>query len=152
MKKAEWGPVIWNLLHCITLKIKDEYFDKEKPNLINMIENICSNLPCPMCASSALKILKTRKISSIKNKDQLIIFIFLLHNEVNKKTKKPIAKKEIVDTYKTKNFINILNEYYNLMNHRLKYNERLMYMIHRRKSFINTYRNYFKNNINKFDN
>tara|TARA_Y100000389_G_scaffold204442_1_gene257007 strand:- start:30934 stop:31392 length:459 start_codon:yes stop_codon:yes gene_type:complete len=151
MKKAEWGPIIWNLLHCITLKIKDEHFDKEKSNLIEMIQNVCNNLPCPMCASSAIKILKTRKISSVQNKNQLIIFIFFLHNEVNKKTKKRIAKKEIVDIYKTKNFINILNDYYNLMNYRLKYNERLMYMIHRRKSFINKYRNYFKNNISKFD-
>ena len=151
MKKAEWGPIIWNLLHCITIKIKEDQFDNEKTNIIKMIENICSNLPCPMCASSAMKILKTKKISSVQNKNQLIFFIFLLHNEVNKKTKKRIAKKEIIEIYKKHNFINILNNYYNLMNHRLKYNERLMYMIHRRKTFIHTYRNYFKNNINKFD-
>ena len=26
MKKAEWGPLIWKVLHCITIKIKDDEF------------------------------------------------------------------------------------------------------------------------------
>ena len=30
MKKGEWGPIVWKVLHCITLKIKNEVFEKEK--------------------------------------------------------------------------------------------------------------------------
>ena len=42
MKKAEWGQLIWKVLHCITIKIKDEEFPQERENIIKMITNICS--------------------------------------------------------------------------------------------------------------
>ena len=151
MKKKVWGPIIWNLLHCITIKIKDEYFNSEKKELFNIIYKICTYLPCPICANSATFLLKKNKISSLKTKKELINFIYNLHNEVNKKTKKQYVSKNILDIYEKKNFRNTLNDYY-FLSLNTKYNQNLMYIVHTKKSFLNKYSNYFKKNIHKFNN
>ena len=88
MKKSEWGPIIWKVLHCITIKIKDEEFPKEREQIIWMITNICSNLPCPQCASHASGIIKKHRLKDVKTKAELIKFVYSMHNVVNKRLKK----------------------------------------------------------------
>ena len=56
-----WGPCTWFLFHTLAEKIREEHFMKLKPELINIVKNICSNLPCPECKQHAMAKIKTLK-------------------------------------------------------------------------------------------
>ena len=150
MKKAEWGPIVWKALHCITLKIKDEVFEKEKNNIIKIISNICSNLPCPQCASHASGFINKYKIKNVKNKDELIKYVFLMHNNVNKRLKKKIYNFDEIEIYNNYDIKTVLGDYYR-MNVNLRTTERMMLHNYHRRAFISEFYNYFNRNITNFD-
>lgn len=150
MKKSEWGPVVWKVLHCITLKIKDEEFSNEREKIIQMISGICSNLPCPQCASHASGLIKKHNLRNVKTKSDIIKFVYFMHNEVNKRLKKKIYSFENIQIYNTIDMKPLLNEYYN-MNLRAKYSEKMMLHSYHRKTFMKTFYDYFRNNISKFN-
>ena len=75
-----------SLSHCITSKSKTKNSPKKEKN--NFDDNgICSNLPCPQCASHASGLIKTQ-FEECKNKSDIIKFVHFMHNEVNKRLKK----------------------------------------------------------------
>ena len=84
-----WGPCTWFLFHTLAEKIKEERFMELKPGLIDIIKNICSNLPCPDCKQHATAKIKTLNDKAINNKDSLKKALLLFHNEVNKRLNKP---------------------------------------------------------------
>lgn len=84
-KKMKWGQPIWFLLHTLAYKIKDEYFQKLRVELLDLIYSICSNLPCPMCAGHATEYLNSINYRIINTKQDLINMLYKFHNEVNKK-------------------------------------------------------------------
>jgi len=84
-KKMKWGEPTWFLFHTLAYKIKDEYFQKVRIELIDIIYSICANLPCPMCAGHAVEYLKTNNYSMIRSKQDLINMLYKFHNEVNKR-------------------------------------------------------------------
>lgn len=150
MKKAEWGPLIWKVLHCITIKIKDEEFPKERTKIIHMITNICSNLPCPQCASHAVGIIKKYKLKDVTTKDDLIKFVYFMHNLVNKRLKKKIFPFENINIYEQYTTTDVLTEYFN-KNINEKYGEKMMLYTFHRKAFLKEYSAYFRSNISKFN-
>lgn len=150
MKKVEWGPLIWKVLHCITLKIKDEEFSNERKSIIKIITNICSNLPCPQCASHATGIIRKYKLMNIKTKNDLIKFVHFMHNLVNKRLKKPNYPFENIQHYNKYNTKEVLNEYF-IKNTNAKYGEKMMLYSYHRKNFLKDFRDYFRNNISKFN-
>tara|TARA_Y100000389_G_scaffold201238_1_gene243431 strand:+ start:1027 stop:1485 length:459 start_codon:yes stop_codon:yes gene_type:complete len=151
MKKKQWGPVIWKVLHCLTMKIKNEEFNNHREELIKIITNICSNLPCPQCTSHASGIIKKYKMKDIKSKEALIKFIHSMHNMVNQRLKRPQFPFESIEKeYNRYNIKTVLTEYYR-MNINAKYSEKLMLHSYRRKIFLNKFYGYCNKNISKFD-
>jgi hypothetical protein len=151
MKKDIWGPYIWSVLHCLSLRIKPEYFQKERTTLINFILEICDNLPCPSCANHATYTLKRLNFKNVRTKEDLVNCIFTLHNEANKRLKKKqFEKKLLEDTYKTHNLQSLLIGYFNL-NYKIKFAEKMMIYSSRRRLFLNRFLDYCKNNMDKFD-
>ena len=112
MSKRVWGPIIWNMLHCVTLKIKDKHFENQKDNIIFIITTICSNLPCPTCTQHASQILRNVNFNYVTKKQDLINLVFNLHNKVNKKTKKKEETKDILDKYRKMNFKSVLIKFF----------------------------------------
>jgi len=84
-KKMKWGEPTWFLLHTLAYKIKDEYFQQLRVELLDIIYAICSNLPCPACANHAAEYLKSIHYTTIRTKQELINMLYKFHNEVNKK-------------------------------------------------------------------
>jgi hypothetical protein len=84
-----WGPSTWYLFHTLAEKIKEEHFIELKSEIISIIKKICSNLPCPECASHASNKLGSLKITGIHSKEDLKNVLLSFHNFVNIKTKKP---------------------------------------------------------------
>ena len=84
-KKMKWGEPTWFLFHTLAYKVKDEYFQKLRVELMDIIYSICANLPCPMCSGHAVDYLKSNNYYMIRSKQDLINMLFKFHNEVNKK-------------------------------------------------------------------
>ena len=151
MKRVVWGPYIWRLLHCFTMRIKDEYFIEERKNIINYITSICDNLPCPNCSLHSTQYLKKHNFKFIKNKDNLIQIILNLHNDVNKRTNKEYFKKEqLSNTYDKYDFKQLIISYIKMSNS-INYTEKMMLYTFRRKEFLKKILQYFKENIHKYD-
>ena len=52
-KHLLWGTFTWILFHWMSVQIKERYFVEERDNLVNIIKEICENLPCPSCRDHA---------------------------------------------------------------------------------------------------
>ena len=115
MPTSSWGPATWDLLHTLTEKIKDEevtvLFIKE---FVLIIQKLCKNLPCAYCSKhSTIYFQKNdKKIKNINSKEELKTFLFDFHNDVNKKTKKDLFKKENLEIYSKKNTMQVFSTFY----------------------------------------
>ena len=91
VSKSVWGPCVWYLFHTLAYKAVPEDFPKIKTELIQYIQRICSNLPCPECTQHATIYMtqNSRKIAAIQTKEQLQYFLIDFHNAVNVRKGKP---------------------------------------------------------------
>jgi len=108
-KKMKWGEPTWFLFHSLAEKVKEEYFNTVKNELLNTIFVICKNLPCPMCATHATYFMNSINFSSIHTKKDLIDLLWRFHNEVNIKKKLPFFPYEqLHEKYSKANLVNII--------------------------------------------
>ena len=117
MKKKEWGPLIWNFLHTLSVKIKEESFESQKNNLLNIFKMIVSTLPCPYCSQHALTLFKNANKRFIVDKISFIDFIYVFHNQVNRKLKKQsYPRDELIKKYENNNLQVCLKDLINVYN------------------------------------
>ena len=110
---------------------------------------ICSIIPCPDCRYHSTKLLNQINASKIINKITLQNLIFDFHNIVNKKLKKKIYAKDILEIYKTKDLNQVLTTFFN--NLRKKSSIKNEMMIFRNKNnVLNNFSNFLMNNKDKF--
>ena len=103
VSKSVWGPCVWILFHTLAFKIVPADFSSKKTDLINYIQRICSNLPCPECTQHAMEYMKQnlRRIDAITTKEQLQEFLVDFHNAVNVRKGKPaFTYKQAEDKYR----------------------------------------------------
>ena len=91
VSKSVWGPCVWYLFHTLAYKAVPENFAEIKAELIQYIQRICANLPCPECTQHATEYMKqhSRALSLITTKEQLQQFLVDFHNVVNVRKQKP---------------------------------------------------------------
>ena len=91
VSKSVWGPCVWYLFHTLAYKAVPENFAEVKTELIQYIQRICANLPCPECTQHATDFMKSnsRIIALITTKEQLHYFLVDFHNSVNVRKQKP---------------------------------------------------------------
>lgn len=149
MTTKTWGPITWYFLHSFLEKIPDDIYQREKVTIINYILSICSNLPCESCTEHATTYLKPRlRVQYFNNISSLKTFMYNFHNEVNKRTKKPIFTD--FNIYKRSKFIKIYELFRQtfLQNTVLsrKYNGTMFrkHIIKNIDNFVNKYINYFR--------
>lgn len=151
MKKSVWGPLIWNFLHVLSIKIKENEFLNNRDIIINFIFSICDNLPCPTCASHARGYLKKINFNFIKSKEHLIKSLWSMHNEVNKQNKKEEFKYEnIFEVYSKYNFENCAILFFKSMSN-MNYGDRMMIYSFQRTKFIQKFVPIVRNNLHWFD-
>tara|TARA_A100001011_G_C13782968_1_gene623908 strand:+ start:64 stop:480 length:417 start_codon:yes stop_codon:yes gene_type:complete len=95
------------LFHGMAEKIDDKFYKENKDQVLEIIKIICDNLPCPYCRKNASKYIKNN-MKNINTKEKFKHFLYVFHNDVNKKLKKKHFEKSILNKYKT---INILTAY-----------------------------------------
>lgn len=84
-KPMKWGEPTWFLFHTLAEKVKPEYFQEVRVELLNIIYTICSNLPCPDCAKHATEYMNGMNFNTIITKDHLRLMLHRFHNEVNRR-------------------------------------------------------------------
>jgi hypothetical protein len=91
VSKGVWGPCVWYLFHTLAHKAVPANFNEIKDDLIQYIQRICANLPCPECTQHATEYMKTnaRIIAQISTKEHLQYFLVDFHNTVNSRKQKP---------------------------------------------------------------
>ena len=125
MKKKEWGNAVWYLFHTLAEKLKPECHS-EVSVLFSHIITICNNLPCPDCQNHAKQAMQRANKSVItSSRENLINFLWMFHNSVNKRTKAPEYSKESLDMYKRSNTRNVIQNFISVMSENSR-NERAM--------------------------
>ena len=85
-----WGPATWKFFHTVAANINEERFSTVGRQLVSIIVHTCTLLPCPECAIHARNFWMTAKPANITTKKQLISLLFLFHNAVSKRKRKPM--------------------------------------------------------------
>ena len=85
-----WGPPIWTLFHVLAEKINEHMYPFYAGQLFNIVKQICSALPCPECTNDATIVLSKIKIQDLKTKEDFKKMIYIFHNYVNAKKRKPL--------------------------------------------------------------
>jgi len=99
--KELWSIPTWYLFHGLAEKINVNFFNRERETILKFILLICRSLPCPICQQHATSYLKKEKfVQVIKTKEDLINFLYNMHNWVNKRLKKKEYKKSDLEMYK----------------------------------------------------
>jgi hypothetical protein len=113
MQTSNWGPSLWHYLHTVSFNypIKDVP-DSLKNNIYNLFDNLQYTLPCKYCRESYIIFFKYLDLKQfLQDRMGLTIWVYLLHNIVNKKLKKPTIP-----------FISVINKYENIRAEKSNYN------------------------------
>jgi hypothetical protein len=103
-QKILWGPTTWTFFHVLAEKINEDFFLKNKNEVLQIIVTISNNLPCPLCSEHARSITSKKNLRIIKNKQDLIRFLNYFHNNVNMRNGKQLFHMKDMDRYKNINF------------------------------------------------
>jgi len=138
MSYSEWGTITWKFFHTFAEKINESKFSEYKEPIINIILEICDNLPCPICKGDAAEILKYAYIKNIKTKKHLIELLRQFHNIVNIKLgKKNFSIEEVNNMYKNNNLQEVLNNFLQIYRKRT-FNLKLLNNTQYKIAFLNS--------------
>jgi len=85
-----WGPAVWTLFHTLIEKMNPDAYPYLIQSLFNIIVRICKVLPCPECSKDATIFLAKINIKDYKTKLEFKNMLYLFHNWVNAKKRKPL--------------------------------------------------------------
>ena len=103
-----------------------------------------------MNLSHALYLLKEHKFSKITSKESVINIIFLIHNKVNLRLKKPLFDYDRhLEMYEAMDFKNVVISYFDFYNKFKTSTTMMLYSFHRKKNISSLYA-YFKSNVHLF--
>jgi hypothetical protein len=110
MSPTYWGPYVWIFLHTLAARISEEGYHNLQSSIYNIVERILTLLPCPECSADALSFFKTIPKNSLTTKRSFCNSLYLLHNRVNAKLRKPLFNSTQLSGYE---YIHLGNAYSN---------------------------------------
>jgi hypothetical protein len=113
-----WGPAVWTLFHTLAEKLNPNAYNQVIPSFFGIILQICRVLPCPDCSRDASNFLAKIKLSDYKTKDEFKNMLYLFHNYVNAKKRKPLYNYANMDKYSKMNIIFVVNNFISKYNTR----------------------------------
>ena len=112
---TRWAPPTWIFFHTFAAKINKTFFEQNRAQCLEIIKMICSCLPCPECTKHAIQFMKRVNMHTVRTKEELINMLYIFHNQVNIRTYKKPAPREILKTYNSYRidvaYINFINGY-----------------------------------------
>ena len=106
-----WGPAVWTLFHTLIEKMNPSAYPEVIGSMFEIIVRICKVLPCPECSNDASIFLAKIKLNNYKNKVEFRNFIYLFHNWVNAKKRKPLYNYSDLSKYYRLNLIYVINNF-----------------------------------------
>jgi hypothetical protein len=143
-----WGPAIWTLFHTISEKINENAYPYVIHSMFTIIRRICSFLPCPDCSRHASSFLAKINIKDYKTKNEFKNMIYLFHNSVNAKKRKPLFNYANMNKYTKLNLQIVINNF--IANYNTKGNMKLLTESFQRTIVIKDFINWFKFNSKAF--
>lgn len=143
-----WGPAVWTLFHTLAEKINPDAYRYVIPSMFHIIRRICQYLPCPDCSRDATNFLAKLRLSDYKTKDEFKNMIYLFHNWVNAKKRKPLFNYLHLNKYSNINLIYVVNNFISKYN--TKGNMKLLAESFQRNFVIKEFTSWFKANIRAF--
>ena len=143
-----WGPAIWTLFHTISEKINENAYPYVINSMFSIICRICSFLPCPECSKHATSFLAKINIKDYKTKNDFKNMIYLFHNLVNAKKRKPLFNYANMNKYAYLNLQIVVNNF--IANYNTKGNMKLLSETFQRTIIIKDFINWFKFNSKAF--
>ncbi len=90
MSPAVWGPIFWTTMHIVSLGYSTSPSSEEQEAAIKFYESLTTVIPCPICREHYKYFLQQMPVrNAVKTRDDLILWVYNIHNEVNKKLGKP---------------------------------------------------------------
>jgi hypothetical protein len=111
-----WGPPVWNFIHTLAEKVNEDSFNVVKTTLFLIIKRICIYLPCPECSQHAKFFLMKVNIAKINSKSEFKHMLFVFHNVVNNRKRKPLFNYNILNKYKFMTIPETYNKFINVYN------------------------------------
>ena len=140
-----WGPATWTLFHVLAEKVNEHMYPRIAGQLFDVIKRICSALPCPECAQDATIFLAKIKVHELKTKVDFKNMIYMFHNYVNSKKRKPLFKYINLEVYKRYNIVSVFNRFISF--YHTKGNMRLLAESFQRQLIVRNVREWFSRNI-----
>jgi hypothetical protein len=143
-----WGPPIWKLFHVLIEKIKEEHFPQIHMELFHFIKKISSYLPCPDCSQHATLFLSKVKPNQISNKNDFKNMLYVFHNQVNIRKRKPPFPYSQMEKYKQYNIIPVYNKFITVYN--TKGNMKMLTESFQRQFVIQDFKKWLVKNLQSF--
>ena len=143
-----WGPAVWTFFHTLAENVNDDQPTLFIQQIFVQIKRICGFLPCPECSRDAVLFLGKININEIRTKRNLIDNLYIFHNYVNKKKRKPLFNYGNIGKYKANNIILVYNNF--IKNYNTKGNMKLLAESFQRKLIVTDLRKWFLLNIKRF--
>ncbi len=137
-----WGPAVWTLFHTFSEKLNPNAYNQVISSFFGIIVQICKVLPCPECSKDASNFLAKIKLSDYKTKDDFKNMLYLFHNYVNAKKRKPLYNYAYMNKYSSKNIISVINDF--IAKYNTKGNMKLLTESFQRSFVIKNFISWFK--------
>ena len=106
-----WGPAVWRLFHTLIEKMNPELYSHVIGSTFGMIVQICKVLPCPECSKDASSFLAKINLKDYKTKDEFKNMLYLFHNWVNAKKRKPLFNHAYMNIYSKFNLTFVIKDF-----------------------------------------
>ena len=103
----KWAIPTWDFFHSFAEKINPNFYIKQRTACIKIVTDLGRTLPCQQCQTHANAFLTSRRLKAATTKQKFIQLLLDFHNDVNKRTGKPLLTLANLNKYKNSNYINI---------------------------------------------
>ncbi len=104
--KKVWGPKLWEVMHTFSFAYQPNPSNNEKQAAFNFYTSLGPLIPCKTCSQHCLEYLRDNP-PRVNTRDELILWVFNFHNEVNRRLGKRLyTKQELFDRYENVAFCN----------------------------------------------
>ena len=111
-ENAEWGPLLWNILHGLAQRAQGFYPHDEPREWVKIIKLTAEMLPCDKCREHMNEFIRknppTVFADSPELKTSVKTWFWSLHNEVNVRNGKPEFPFDTLSQYNTINLQDLL--------------------------------------------
>jgi len=143
-----WGPAVWILFHTLIENLNPQAYPYVIGSMFGMIVRICKVLPCPECSQDASNFLAKINLKDYKSKDEFKKMIYLFHNWVNAKKRKPLFNYSHMARYANLNLPFVINNF--IAKYNTKGNMKLLAESFQRSFVVKDLISWFKLNSRAF--